>query len=261
MPAQTHALVTGASTGLGLELARLLAADGHSLILVARNKARLEEIAEEIRAAHGVAVYVLSQDLSKPGAATQIFDQSMAQNISPEILINNAGFGLAGRFAELSRQEQVDMIALNISALTELTHLFLEPMLRKNRGRILQMASTAGFQPGPGMAVYYATKAYVVSFSEALAHELKNTQVRVTAYCPGATATEFAARAGNDKTRLFQRNAVADARDVAQDAYRAMKAGPPLAIHGMLNRMLMESLRISPRSLTRHVAAWLNAKA
>ena len=261
MQTESYALVTGASTGLGRELARRLAADGHPLVLVSRNKTRLEEVANELQAAHPIDVRVLAQDLSAPGAAREVFDALTAQKIHPEILVNNAGFGLAGRFADLSIAEQSEMIALNISALTELTHLFLGPMLERNRGKILQMASTAGFQPGPGMAVYYATKAYVISFSEALAHELKHTQVRVTAYCPGATATEFAARAGNDKTRLFQRNAVASAEDVARDAYHAMQAGRPLAIHGVVNRVLMESLRVSPRVLTRSIAAWLNAKA
>lgn len=252
------ALVTGASAGLGEQFARLFAKDGHDVILVARSAERLEALAATLRKDHNVTAHVLPADLGKPEAAGQIFDKVRAQGLEVEFLVNNAGFGSAGAFLDQDLAREAEMVEVNCTSLLKLTHLFARPMRERKSGRILNVASTAGFQAGPYMATYYATKAFVVSFSEALAYELKGTGVSVTCYCPGATHTEFAARAGNAKSRLFQRSGVAQAPDVAADAYQSMMKGRVLAIHGVLNWVGMQALRFSPRSAVRAVAANLN---
>jgi short-subunit dehydrogenase len=171
-----------------------------------------------------------------------------------DVLVNNAGYGKLGAFAEVAYQEGAGQIELNVTALTHLTKLFLSPMLERKSGKILNVASTAGFQPGPLMAVYYATKAYVISFSEALANELQGTGVTVTCLCPGATDTEFQSRAGTEQTTLFRKMRPMDASEVARDGYRALLKGKPLVISGLRNRLLMESLRISPRRIVTAVS-------
>jgi short-subunit dehydrogenase len=255
------ALVTGASAGLGEQFAHLFARDGHDVILVARSGDRLEELAAKLRQSQPVEAHVLPLDLSEPGASRRLFEQVKARGLEVEFLVNNAGHGSTGAFLELELEREARMVQLNCTALLELTHLFARPMRERGHGRILNIASTAGFQPGPYMATYYATKAFVVSFSEALAHELKGTGVTVTTYCPGATQTEFASRAGNEKTRLFQRSGVARAPEVAEDAYRAMMRGRGLAVHGVLNWLAMQSVRLSPRAAVRSIAASLNQQA
>ena len=192
------ALVTGASSGLGEQLAWLAARHGHDVVLVARNTARLEALATQLRG-EKVEVHVFSADLSLPEAPQQLFDRVREKGLDVEFLINNAGFGSNGPFLDLPLSGEGDMVEVNCNALLKLTHLFARPMQARGHGRILNIASTAGFQPGPFMATYYATKAFVVSFSEALAHELKPRGVSVTCFCPGATATEFAA--GNREGR------------------------------------------------------------
>ncbi len=182
------------------------------------------------------------------GSAPQfLFDQLARESLTIEVLVNNAGYGKLGAFAEVSGEESLGQIQLNIQALTHLTKLFLGPMLEKKSGRILNVASTAGFQPGPLMAVYYATKAYVISFSEALANELQGTGVSVTCLCPGVTDTEFQKRAGTEGTRLFRQMRPMDATTVALDGYRALMKGKPLVISGFRNWLLAQSLRVSPR--------------
>ncbi|HSP80281.1 MAG TPA: SDR family oxidoreductase [Myxococcaceae bacterium] len=254
------ALVTGASAGLGEQFAHLFARDGHDVILVARSGDRLEELAVKLRQSHSVEAHVLPADLAEPGAPRHLFEQVKARGLEVEFLVNNAGFGSNGAFLDLELAREARMVQLNCTALLELTHLFARPMRERGHGRILNIASTAGFQPGPGMATYYATKAFVVSFSEALAHELEGTGVSVTTYCPGATQTEFAARAGNDKSRLFQRSGVAQAPEVAEDAYEAMMRGKVLAVHGVLNWLGMQSVRLAPRAAVRAIAASLNQR-
>lgn len=250
------ALITGASAGLGTELARLCARDGHDLVLVARNEQRLRALADELSAAHGVEARVIAEDLADPGAPSRIFGAASARGV--DLLFNNAGFGSNGPFLDLDLERELSMVQVNVSAVLALTHLFATPMRTRGFGRICNVASTAGFQPGPYMATYYATKAFVISFSEALAHELRGTGVTVTCHCPGATQTEFASRAGNDKTALFQRNVVATAPDVAAHAYRATMRGETLSIHGVTNWIGMEALRVTPRALVRSIAGRLN---
>lgn len=252
------ALITGASSGLGLEFARIAAKEGFDLILVARRLAQLEALGKELSEAHGIQAHAITVDLSNPQAPEQLFAETRARGLEVEVLVNNAGFGSAGAFLELPLARETEMIEVNIQALVKLSHLFGQQMRARNAGAILNIASTAGFQPGPFMATYYATKAFVISFSEALAYELRDTGVRVTAHCPGATATEFAGTAGNDKSRLFQQQKPASAAEVALHAWRAMKAGKPLAVHGAMNKLGAFGTRLSPRAMVRAVAASLN---
>lgn len=257
-PSRKTALVTGASAGLGKELASLFAKDQHDLVLVARSESKLRTLAGDLSRAHGIAAHVVAADLGDAGAPAQIFERTKQLGIDVDVLVNNAGFGTNGAFLDLDLAREKEMIAVNCTALLELTHRFVNPMRARGSGRVLNIASTAGFQPGPFMATYYATKAFVISFSEALAFELAGTGVTVTCHCPGATATDFAATAGNDKSRLFQRSGVAGAKEVALHAYRAVMRGETLSIHGALNKLGVAGLRVTPRSVVRSLAAGLN---
>ena len=252
--ARKTALITGASVGIGRELAKLFAQDGYNLVLVARNAARLQEVASDLEKRFGIIAKVFPLDLTSPAASQFLFDQLQREDIAIDVLINNAGYGKLGAFAEVPYEDSAGQIALNVTALTHLTRLFLATMLERRSGRILNVASTAGFQPGPLMAVYYATKAYVISFSEALANELQGTGVTVTCLCPGLTDTEFQVRAGTEKTTLFKRTRPMDAATVARDGYRALMKGKSLVISGIRNRLLMQSLRISPRRVVTAVS-------
>jgi uncharacterized protein len=246
------ALITGASSGIGLNLARLMAAD-FDLIITARRQTELEEIARELREAHGNNVHAISADLSRPESPAQLFGEIERRALPVDVLINNAGFGAYGRFAERDLQQELEMIQVNISSLTSLTRLALPGMLQRKRGRIMHVASTAGFQPGPLMAVYYATKAYVIMFSEAIANELQGTGVTVTCLCPGATATRFAGRAGMEQSPLFKMGAM-DSVAVAQAGYKGMMAGKTMVIPGLLNKTLALSVRFSPRKLVTSIS-------
>ncbi|RKH67367.1 SDR family NAD(P)-dependent oxidoreductase [Corallococcus llansteffanensis] len=255
------ALITGASAGLGEQFAELFTRDGHDVILVARNVAKLEVLASRLEQAHGVKAHVMPADLGDPSAPERLFAQVQAQGLAVDFLVNNAGFGSSGPFVEQALAREVEMVEVNCTALLKLTHLFVQPMRERKQGRILNIASTAGFLPGPYMATYYATKAFVLSLSEALSFELKDSGVTVTCHCPGATHTEFTARAGNSETRLFKRSGVAKAPDVAAHAYAAMMKGQVLSIHGALNWLSAFSLRFSPRAAARSVTAKLNQQA
>ncbi|QSQ20342.1 SDR family oxidoreductase [Pyxidicoccus parkwayensis] len=252
------ALITGASVGLGEQFAQLFAKDGHDVILVARGAERLEALAAKLEKEHGVKAHVLPADLVQPGAPERIFETVREKGLAVDFLVNNAGFGSTGPFLEQDLAREAEMVQVNCTALLKLTHLFARPMRERGSGRILNIASTAGFQPGPYMATYYATKAFVMSFSEALSYELKGTGVTVTCHCPGATRTEFAQRAGNDKSRLFQRPGVAQAPDVAAHAYKSMMRGRVLTVHGALNAFAAAMVRFSPRPLIRSITASLN---
>lgn len=257
-PEKKTALVTGASAGLGKELAHLFAADGHDVVLVARSVGKLEDLAADLTKAHNVKAHVVAADLGDAAAPAIVLEQVTNRKLTIDFLVNNAGFGSNGAFLDLDLARELQMVDVNVRSLLELTHHFARPMRDRGFGRIMNIASTAGFQPGPFMATYYATKAFVVSFTEALAFELEGTGVSVTCYCPGATATEFAATAGNDKSRLFQRSGVAEAKSVASHAYKAMMKGQVLSVHGALNWIGMQGLRIAPRAVTRSIAASMN---
>jgi short-subunit dehydrogenase len=238
------ALVTGASAGIGTELARLLAAD-HNLVLVARRGDILRALAEEFKP-RGAVCHVIPADLADPGAPRAVFDAVAAAGLTVDVLVNNAGFGDLGPFAQADLAKMLRMIQVNVAALTELTGLFLPGMLARKRGRILNVGSVAGFQPGPLMAVYYATKAYVNSFSEALHSDLRGSGVTVTALCPGPVATEFAQVAGME-ARQFSVGQPMTARAVAEAGLRAMHAGRRMVVPGWKNRLLVFLERFAPR--------------
>lgn len=245
MTSNSVALVTGASSGIGLELAKLLAVDGHDLVLVARRKDRLAQIKQELEAKHGVIVHVLAEDLSDPAAADRIHREIQRRKLDVDILINNAGLGLVGSFATTDWEKERSLLQVNMLALTQLTKLLLPAMLRRKRGRILNVSSVAAFVPGPGMALYYASKAYVQSFSEALAEEVAGTGVTITALCPGPTQSEFAQVAGMGSAALFRRTVPTAAR-VAVDGYRAMLRGQRVVISGLDNQLNRFFLRFLP---------------
>ena len=257
MNGRETALITGASMGIGKELAKIFAADGHDLVLVARSEDKLQSLAQELEGAHGISAQVVTADLTDPGAPATIFAALQSKGVELDYLVNNAGFGANGPFAELSLQSQMDMLQVNIDALVALCHLALHGMLARRKGRILNIASTAGFQPGPDMAVYYATKSFVLMFSEGIAEEVKDAGVTVTAHCPGATATNFGGTAGNDTSILFKLGA-APADKVARHAYRSMMKGKVVAIEGLLNWIAAFSVRFGPRALVRKIARWMN---
>lgn len=251
-------LITGASSGIGLELARCFAADGSRLILLARRRGPLEALAEELLKAHRTQSEVFTLDLARPEAPERLWQHLEANGTRVDVLVNNAGFGAQGKFAELPLQRQLDMLQVNITALTHLTRLLLPGMIQRRRGGILNVASTAAFAPGPGMAVYYATKAFVLSLTEALAEEVAGTGVTLSALCPGSTATNFAAAANATTTNLFRRTAMSAAA-VARMGHRAFRAGRVVAITGFRNQALAFSTRLGPRALVRKVTAGLNA--
>jgi short-subunit dehydrogenase len=242
------ALVTGASAGIGKELARRFARGGHDLILTARRAGELHALAGELRAA-GVGARVVPADLSDPAAPRRLFDEVAAAGLTVDVLVNNAGFGVYGPFAAADPDRLLAMVRVNVLALTELTRLYIPGMVARGRGRVLNVASTAAFQPGPLMAGYYATKAYVLSLSEALAHELRGTGVTVTCLCPGPTRTEFASAAAAEGSKLFDSPNVADAAPVADAGYRATMRGQRLVIPGLLNRLGAFGARLMPRPL------------
>jgi short-subunit dehydrogenase len=248
MPDRKTALITGASFGIGLELARIFARESYNLVLVARTADKLRQLASELEKAHGARSLILAVDLSEPGAAAYVLDQTTRASIQVDVLVNNAGFGQYGMFADNDLEECLRQIQLNITTLTHLTRLYLPAMIAQMSGRILNVASTAAFQPGPLMAVYFATKAYVLHFSEALANELQDSGVTVTCLCPGPTATEFHKRARTTGLRLLKFGSM-DAATVAEDGYRALIAGKPVVISGFKNRLLAKSVRFSPRRL------------
>jgi short-subunit dehydrogenase len=250
------AVITGASSGIGRELAKLFAADRYDVFLVARNERSLKDLAGKLERSRGVRAVPIVADLSRPDACTRIAEATAGSEIAG--LVNNAGFGLLGPFSNTPVERDLEMIQVNVSALTELTHRLLPPMLQRRRGMILNVASTAAFQPGPLMAVYYATKAYVLSFSLALSVELEGTGVTSTVLCPGPTRTGFQAVAGAREMRMD--SYVADAASVARAGYRAMLRGRSLVTPGVINNVLALGTRISPRIWTARIAKWLQEK-
>lgn len=253
------ALITGASTGIGYALSRCFAADRHNLVLVARQEQRLKQVADELQRGFGITAKVIVADLSRPEAPQMILDTVQKESLHVEYLVNNAGIGLGGRFAETDLTVELNMMQLNMIALVHLTKLFLPDMLAHRSGRIMNVASTAAFQPGPLMAVYYATKSFVLSFSEAIANELKGTGVTVTALCPGPTESEFQKRAHIENTRLIKSKLMGwmKSEEVAKLGYQGFMNGKRVVIPGLLNKIGVHSTRLSPRAVSAQVARML----
>lgn len=243
------ALITGASGGIGYELLRHFAKDGYNLVITARNKEKLEEIKNEYEAKYNIKVKVIAKDLCDPAAPQDIFDEINSENIVIDALVNNAGFGGYGFYHQRPWEKDRDMIQVNITALAQLTKLFVKGMVDRKHGRILNLASIAAFQPGPLMSVYYATKAFVLSFSEALAEELRETGVTVTALCPGPVRTNFANAADFNHSRFFEGSYVAKADTVAEYGYKALMNGRRVAIHGIGNKLLVFIENFIPESM------------
>ncbi|HOW30488.1 MAG TPA: SDR family oxidoreductase [Bacteroidales bacterium] len=252
--------ITGASGGIGLELARLAAADRQNLILVARSGEKLEKLAEELRATNNVVVKTIVADLSDTNDLAQVISQIDHWQITVNTLINNAGFADYGDFATADLDKNLRMITLNITALTHLTHHFLGKMIETGGGKVMNVASIASFIPGPGMAVYYATKAYVLSFSEALSREMKGTGITVTALCPGPTDTGFAEAAGLGKSLFHRVFPPYTAAEVAKAGYKAMMNGKTVVLPGFMNKLSSITPRFLPRSVARNLIFSIHKK-
>jgi hypothetical protein len=257
MPRET-ALITGASSGIGRALAHCFADGGADLVLVARREEALHEVARELETAHGITAHVVPSDLAEADAPQSLFDTLTTDGVTVDVVVNNAGFGARGPVAELDTQRQIDMVQVNVTALTHLTRLFLPGLLTRGRGGVLNVASTAAFQPGPNMSVYYATKAYVLSFTEGLAEEVRGTGVHVSCLAPGATATEFADRADMEDTMLFKMGAMTPTA-VARAGYDGFRTNATLVVPGAFNKLTAASVRFVPRRLARTIAQWLQA--
>lgn len=255
----TTALITGASTGIGYELSKCFAADRHNLILIARQEAKLRHVAAELSGQFGVSAKVIVADLAKPDAPQTIADEIRQDSLQVDYLVNNAGFGLGGKFSETELAAELEMMQVNMMALVQLSKLFLPAMVARGSGKIMNVASTAAFQPGSLMAVYYATKAFVLSFTEAIANELSGTGVTVTALCPGPTRSEFQQRAHIENTRLVKGKfmGMMTAETVAQIGYRGFLQGKRLVIPGLLNKVGVQSVRLSPRRVATQIARML----
>ncbi len=254
------ALITGASNGIGLELAKVHAAKGGDLVLVARNKARLDELKTELESQYKISVYTIGKDLAAPNAALDVYSEMKTKNIQVEYLINNAGFGDFGMFVETDWNKELQMINLNITSLTQFCKLFLPDMVNRKSGKIMNVASTAAFQSGPTMAVYYATKAYVLNFSEAIDNEVSDKGVTVTALCPGATESGFQAAAAMEESKLVKGKKLPTSKEVAEYGYKAMLRGKTVAIHGMMNAFLANSVRFMPRAVIVKVTRMMQDK-
>jgi hypothetical protein len=257
----TTALITGASNGIGLELAKIHASKGGNLVLVARNKSKLDELKKELENQYKVSVYIIGKDLSVFNSAQEVYDETNKQNIKIDYLINNAGFGDYGMFVDSDWNKELEMINLNITTLTQFTKLYLQDMVKHRSGKIMNVASTAAFQPGPIMAVYFATKAYVLSFSEAVNNEVSDKGVTVTTLCPGATESGFQAAAAMEESNLVKGRKLPTSKEVAEYGYAAMLKGKTVAIHGLMNLILANSVRFTPRSLVVKITRKIQGKA
>ncbi|MDD6812292.1 MAG: SDR family oxidoreductase [Lachnospiraceae bacterium] len=251
------ALITGASGGLGYEFSKIFASEGYHLILVARSEGKLYIMKEKLEKTYGIQVYVCAQDLGKKDAAKRIWEYVQEKKLHVDVLINDAGFGDFGKFANSNWEKQYAMLQVNIAALTQLTYLFLKPMIEKRQGKILNVASVAAFMPGAMMSVYYATKAYVLSFTEALSVELQGTGVSVTALCPGPTNTGFAKNAELGKSRLFKSFERTSARCIAEYGYEVLMHKKVVAIPSRKNRIAIMAIRFFPRCFVRRFVYYM----
>lgn len=254
------ALITGASSGIGLELAKIHAEKGGDLVLVARNFSKLMELKLELEQKYKVNIHLIGKDLSLPGAVAEVYEELKKLNIPVNYLINNAGFGDFGFFVDSQWQKQEQMIQLNIVALTHFTMLFAQEMVKNGKGKIMNVASTAAFQSGPTMAVYFATKAFVLSFSEAIQNELIEKGITVTTLCPGPTISGFQQAASMQNSRLFKSNNLPDAREIAEFGYKAMIKGDNIAVHGFMNNLLVKSVGFLPRNMVTKITRMILKK-
>lgn len=250
------ALITGASAGIGAALARRFARSGHSVVLVARREERLRNLAAELEREHGVETAVVTQDLAEPDGADRLYETVQERGIHVDILVNNAGIGTQGRFTDTDLDTERDELQLNVVTPTVLTKLFGREMSERGHGKILNVASSAAFQPGPFMAVYYASKAYVLSFSEGIAEELRDEDVTVSVLCPGPVQTEFQDRAGASGIPLMRRTQ--DVRTVAEAGYEGLMDGDVVIVPGIAYKLLGHTVGMLPRSFVRRVARWIN---
>ena len=254
---RSFVLITGATAGIGYELAKIYANDGHNLILVARNIDRLEQVKNEFNLIYNVNIHILSVDLAVDNSAETILNYVNKKNLTVDILINNAGIGSFGYFKELDINKEIDQININVRALTELTRLFLPIMMNNETGSILNVASTAAFCAGPKMATYYASKAFVLSFTEAIYEEIKGSNVRISCLCPGTVKTEFLDKAGIKKKEISKNNMMT-AKEVARLAYRDFNRGKLIIIPGFKNKLIIGINKIIPRSLSRKIILLMN---
>lgn len=243
------AVITGASSGIGLEFARIFAKNKCNLVLVARSAEKLNELSDELIKAHNIKVKVIAKDLSDKNVPAEIKAELDKEKIEVEYLINNAGFGGYGLFHETDLKKENDMIQVNVTSLVELSKFFVKEMVKRNSGRILNVASTAAFQPGPLMSIYYATKAFVLSLSEAMAYELRDTNVTVTCLCPGPTKSNFQNAANINESGLVKGRKIPSSYDVALYGYNAMMKGGYLAIEGFMNKLMAFGVRFMPRKM------------
>ena len=254
------ALITGASAGIGLEFVKIFAKEKYDLVITARNKTKLNELANEIKNNHNVNVKVIAKDLSKQNAGEEIFDELKNENIVTDVLINNAGFGVFDNYWDVKLQDEKNMLQVNIMALTELTNLFANDMVNRGGGIILNVASTAAFQPGPTMAGYYASKAFVHSYSQAVDFELRKKGVQVSTLCPGPTITEFQIRANMEDLNLFKKGFTMSAEEVAQIGYNGLMKGKSVIIAGTMNKISAMSSKIAPSKISMKIVNWLQSK-
>ena len=256
--AKETVLITGASSGIGMGLAKLFAADGSDLVLVARREDRLNELAEELKSEHGIEVHVLPKDLSKKTSPKEIFNHLKKEKIEIDVLVNNAGFGSRGMVSELDTDLQVDMVQVNAAALTHLTSLFLPGIIERGQGGILNVGSLAGFQPGPNLAVYFATKAYVLSFTEALAEEISNPNIKVSCFAPGPVKTEFGEKSDLEDSLLFKISLM-DLEPAVKAGYEGFRKGKTIVIPGLKQQIVPFLNRFTPRLIVRKIAKKLNS--
>jgi len=256
--AKETVLITGASSGIGMGLAKLFAADGSDLVLVARREDRLNELAEKLKSEHGIEVHVLPKDLSKKTSPKEIFNHLKKEKIEIDVLVNNAGFGSRGMVSELDTDLQVDMVQVNAAALTHLTSLFLPGIIERGQGGILNVGSLAGFQPGPNLAVYFATKAYVLSFTEALAEEISNPNIKVSCFAPGPVKTEFGEKSDLEDSLLFKLSLM-DLEPAVKAGYEGFRKGKTIVIPGLKQQIVPFLNRFTPRLIVRKIAKKLNS--
>lgn len=249
-------LITGASSGIGAALAKEFAANGHDLVLIARNANRLNAIASEFKSRYGVLTRVVARDLADAESADRVYRQLREEGIRVDVLVNNAGFNVYGKFVGTDIKKELQMIQVMVASVTHLTKLFVRDMVEQGSGRILNICSTGSFAPGPLDAVYQASKAYMLSFSEALSEELRGTGVTVTALCPGATRTEFAERARMTGTRLFKGPNMS-AESVARIGLKATMRGKRTVVAGLFNKLLVLSIRFSPKGMLLRIGRYL----